>query len=100
MTTTFTALERSRLSRVGVSEVCAACPGCNQELKMSSTIAGILTNIGALFLLIMRNFTPLQQFITGRRGFLVKQSTKLRKLILKIPKDPRTVHKGCGGTNP
>jgi len=60
------------LSRVGFSEVCAACASCNQELKVGSTIAGILTNIGALFLLITQKFTPLQQCITSRRAFLVK----------------------------
>jgi len=57
---TFTALERSRNSRVGMYEIFAACPGFNQEMKVSSSIAGYLTNVVVLFLKIMRGFKALR----------------------------------------
>jgi len=41
-------------------EIFAACPGFNQEMKVSSSIAGYLTNVVVLFLKIMRGFKALR----------------------------------------
>jgi hypothetical protein len=67
-----------------MSEVCAACPHCNQELKVSSNIAGILTNVGALFLLIMQKSTLLQQCSACRAGFLLKAIFKNKGMDPKL----------------